>query len=53
MDDIPTITINMDKKCSECGKKGAAQCGLCIRCAGDRAIRKIKEAKARNAPRGK
>ena len=29
----PTITINMDKKCSECGKPGASDSGICLSCA--------------------
>ena len=29
---IPTITINMDKPCAECGRKGAAPSGLCMSC---------------------
>jgi len=28
-----TLTINMDKKCAECGKPGAANSGICMRCA--------------------
>lgn len=28
----PTITINMDKHCAECGKKGAAESGICLTC---------------------
>ena len=29
---IPTFTINLDKKCAECGKGGAAENGLCLSC---------------------
>lgn len=31
---IPTITINLDKKCAECGsnKAGVAANGLCLGC---------------------
>lgn len=29
---IPTLTINMDKKCAECGKMGASGSGICISC---------------------
>lgn len=32
MSNIPTITINMDKKCAECGKGGAADNGICLKC---------------------
>lgn len=27
-----TITVRMDEKCPECGKKGVANHGLCLRC---------------------
>lgn len=30
----PTITINMDAPCTECGKGGATQSGLCLECIG-------------------
>ena len=26
------IVVNMDKKCAECGKGGAATSGICLRC---------------------
>jgi len=29
---IPTVTIDMDKKCVECGKPGAAGSGICLGC---------------------
>jgi len=29
---VPTITINMDIKCAECGKGGAAESGICMSC---------------------
>lgn len=29
---IPTITINLDKKCRRCGKPGATDGGLCLKC---------------------
>lgn len=29
---IPTITINLDAKCAECGRGGAAASGICLRC---------------------
>lgn len=32
MADVPTININMDKKCTQCGKKGAMDNGLCLKC---------------------
>jgi hypothetical protein len=28
-----TINIDMDRKCAECGKGGAADSGLCLTCA--------------------
>lgn len=43
------ITINMDKKCAECGKGGAAASGICLGCAakamGNKPL-KSKEARA-------
>ena len=27
-----TITIDMGKKCKQCGRKGAADGGICMRC---------------------
>jgi len=27
-----TITIDLDKKCRQCGRKGAADNGICVRC---------------------
>ena len=27
-----TITIDMDKKCAECGKGGAVPSGICLKC---------------------
>ena len=35
-DKIPTIEIDMDKKCSDCGKGGACQNGLCLSCVSKR-----------------
>lgn len=29
---IPMITINLDKKCAECGKGGAVGNGICLCC---------------------
>jgi hypothetical protein len=28
-----TVVIDMDKRCDECGKGGALESGICIRCA--------------------
>ena len=36
--DSVTIEINMDKKCSRCGKPGACQNGLCLDCITKRVI---------------
>lgn len=36
-----TIKINMAKKCAECGKGGAVQSGICLRCIAQ-AIRGVK-----------
>ena len=30
----PTINVNLEKKCSSCGKKGATETGKCIECGG-------------------
>lgn len=30
--DIPTFTVNMDEKCKQCGKKGAVNGGICMKC---------------------
>jgi hypothetical protein len=30
----PTINVNLEKKCSACGKKGATETGKCIECGG-------------------
>ena len=27
-----TVTINMSKRCAECGKFGAADSGICLKC---------------------
>jgi hypothetical protein len=32
----PTITVDMDKKCSECGDAGAMKSGLCLKCVAKR-----------------
>ena len=29
---LPTIEINLDKKCKRCGEKGATKNGLCLEC---------------------
>jgi len=31
----PTITIDYDKRCTKCRKRGATQCGLCMKCASE------------------
>ncbi len=28
-----TVTIDMDKRCAECGKGGATDSGICMKCA--------------------
>ena len=41
-----TITINMDKACSICGRKGAeAKSGVCLTCVGKRITEKIRREK--------
>lgn len=32
MGNVPTITIDMDKKCKECGHGGATPSGFCMGC---------------------
>ena len=32
MVDIPTITVDLNKKCAECGNGGAVGNGLCMSC---------------------
>lgn len=32
MDHTVHITIDMDKKCAECGKGGAVPSGICLKC---------------------
>lgn len=32
MNEIPTITIDMDKKCTKCGEEGALPSGICLAC---------------------
>lgn len=36
---VPTININMDARCSQCGEKGAAPNGLCLKCVTKRITR--------------
>lgn len=39
-----TITIDMDRACSKCGAMGATQSGYCLKCAGERFLRRMKGA---------
>ena len=32
MAEVPTITVDWDRKCRKCGKRGATEYGLCMRC---------------------
>ena len=45
---IPRITIDLDKKCQECGKGGAAESGICINC-----VTKIIQQKPMNSAAGR
>lgn len=36
-----TSEIDMDEKCSKCGKKGVCPNGLCLKCVTDLYIRKL------------
>lgn len=38
---MPTITVNMDKKCKRCGKGGATDGGYCLKCV----LKNLKEGK--------
>ena len=38
---MPTITVHMDRKCKRCGKKGATNAGVCLRCVADALDRKL------------
>jgi hypothetical protein len=42
------IVINLDLKCSECGKKGALASGICMNC-----VIKILDGKPMNSKEGK
>jgi len=35
MSDIPTINIDLDKKCSQCGQPGVLPNGICLKCAAE------------------
>jgi hypothetical protein len=37
---IPTVKIDTDKECSNCGEKGATDSGLCLKCIAARIGRK-------------
>lgn len=43
------ITIDMNKKCAECGKPGACGSGICMRCA----TRAINPASQMRSPQGR
>jgi hypothetical protein len=32
MSTVPTITINLEARCDECGNAGCADSGLCLKC---------------------
>ena len=44
-DDIPMLTIHMDRKCAGCGEKGATDGGLCLECITKRMGRTMKREK--------
>jgi len=48
-----TVEINMDKRCAACKKPGATQSGLCLKCAADKILGKIKRAARKPAARSK
>lgn len=39
------IDIDFDKKCNVCGKKGACENGLCLKCTTDKYLRNLKTKK--------
>lgn len=41
----PVIEIDLDRKCTSCGKPGATTAGLCLECAGD-AIERMRDRQA-------
>ena len=41
MNKTPTITIDPDKKCKSCGKRGATQSGICLKCV----VKRLKQGK--------
>jgi hypothetical protein len=43
-----TVTIDMDRKCAECGKGGAVDSGICMRC-----TLKAAQVKPMKSPEGK
>lgn len=49
MTDRAEITIDMDKKCKRCGKGGATQSGLCLKCV----LKAIQKGKFDHILRGK
>ena len=44
-----TIEIDFDKKCKTCGKKGACQNGLCIKCTSKAIVKMINDARERTS----
>ncbi len=43
-----TIEIDMDKPCKKCGKKGATQCGLCMKCIAKEIPQMIKDGRIKS-----
>jgi len=48
-ENVPTFHINMDRKCAECGKGGAADSGICLECTSIA----IKHSRAMKSPEGR
>lgn len=42
---VPTIRVDLEKKCSKCGDKGATESGLCLKCAADKAVSTLEPLK--------
>jgi len=41
--ETPTITIELGVKCKACGRKGATECGYCLRCVSKHLERRLKQ----------
>jgi hypothetical protein len=51
MPNARTIEIDLDKKCTACGKPGACQNGLCLMCTSKSLLEKMRKARANESPK--